>query len=125
MQKFAFKRGTKSGRWSFLGLVSMEMTTVGNEGRILNSGFWTVSRHVNYFGEILQSVALSVPCCLYAHHVGASLGWQLAPLLYPLYYLALFIPREIEDGRICREKYGKAWEEYEKQVPWRIVPGLW
>ncbi|KAI9000137.1 ergosterol biosynthesis ERG4/ERG24 family-domain-containing protein [Hyaloraphidium curvatum] len=125
MQKFAFKRGVRTGRWSFLGLLSMDMGSVRGEGKILNTGFWAVSRHVNFFGEILQSMALSVPCSLYASYVGAGLFWQALPWLYPLYYIALFVPREIEDGRVCRQKYGKAWEEYEKQVPWRIVPGLW
>lgn len=125
MQKFAFKRGQTSGRWTFLGLISMEMTTIDGDGKILNSGFWAVSRHVNFFGEIVQSLALSVPCTLYASYLGAPIGWQLLPWLYPLYYVALFIPREIEDGKICRAKYGKAWLDYEKQVPWRIVPGLW
>lgn len=125
MQKFAFKRGHKEPTWSFLGLVTMQMTTIRNEGRILNSGFWSISRHVNFLGEIIQSLALSVPCTLYASYIGASLFWQFVPWLYPIYYLALFIPREIEDGRICKAKYGKAWEEYEEQVKWRIVPGLW
>jgi steroid 5-alpha reductase family enzyme len=29
--------------------------------KILVSGFWSIARHLNYFGEIVQSIALSIP----------------------------------------------------------------
>ena len=37
----------------------------------------------------------------------------------------LFVPRQIEDEKICAGKYGPAWEEYRRHVPYRIVPGLY
>lgn len=43
-------------------------------------------------------------------------------LLYPLYYVGLFIPRERDDEVLCKQKYGDAWVEYVKLVPYRIVP---
>lgn len=115
LQKFAAKQGIT--RFEFLG-VSVPMRTVpGSGGRLLASGFWAVSRHVNYLGETLQAAAL------------AALAWlatgNLWPWLYPLYYLALFIPRELDDEQQCARKYGAAWQAYRKAVPWRIVPGLY
>lgn len=52
----------------------------------------------------------------------------LAPylsLLYPLYYVLLFVPRQLDDDEVCARKYGKDWAEYVRTVPWRICPGVW
>ena len=80
---------------------------------MLHSGFWGVSRHVNYLGEILMACGLAL-----------ALGWPLlvGPWLYPLYYVALLFPRERDDDRRCAEKYGALWDQYRQKVPWRIVP---
>ncbi len=112
MQKFAFKRNPKR---PFLGLVAQRAITDG-ERRVLCSGFWGVSRHVNYLGELLMASGLAL-----------SLGWPLAlgPWLYPLYYVLLLVPRERDDDRRCAEKYGALWEEYRKRVPWRIIPRIY
>ena len=49
----------------------------------------------------------------------------LAPWLYPLYYVALLVPRERDDDRRCAAKYGALWEAYRAKVPRRIVPWLY
>ncbi len=49
----------------------------------------------------------------------------LGPWLYPLYYVALLLPRERDDDRRCAEKYGPLWEQYRASVPWRIVPRIY
>jgi hypothetical protein len=54
-------------------------------------------------------------------------GWlatgSLVPWLYPLYYVALFVPRQIDDDSKCLQKYGRdVWGEYVRRVPSRIVP---
>lgn len=110
MQKFACKQGQDTFLW---GLVPMT-TVPGSNGRLLCSGFWSLSRHINYCGESLQAVALALPAYL---ATGSFISW-----LYPLYYVALFIPRQIDDDSMCKDKYGKVWTEYCKRVPWRIVP---
>jgi protein-S-isoprenylcysteine O-methyltransferase Ste14 len=124
LQKFACKtRGSGGGGGAassslFGGLVPME-TLPGSGGRILVSGFWGVARHVNYTGEVLQAVALALPGVL-------ASGGSLVPLLYPAYYVALFIPRCLDDDAQCEAKYGaKLWGAYRDRVPWRMVPGLW
>jgi delta14-sterol reductase len=71
---------------------------------------------VNYFGEIVQGVALALP--------GWLVSGELLPWLYPLYYVALFILRQAEDDEACAMKYGAAWGRYCAIVPHRIVPGL-
>ena len=64
MQKFAFKRD--AGR-AFLGVIEPRTISDGTKS-ILCSGFWGVSRHVNYLGEFLMATGLAL-----------SLGWPLAP----------------------------------------------
>ncbi len=111
MQKFVFKRDPEA---SFLG-IRPEVVTDG-ERRLLASGFWGVSRHVNYLGEVLMGsgIALSV-----------SWGGALTPWLYPLYYVLLLFPRQVDDDRRCAAKYGPLWDEYVARVRWRIIPFVW
>ena len=112
MQKFTFKRDPQR---TFLGRMVPHAFSDG-ERHVLHSGFWGVSRHVNYLGEILMACGLAL-----------ALGWPLlvGPWLYPLYYVALLLPRERDDDRRCAEKYGALWEQYRQKVPWRIVPKVY
>ena len=73
-------------------------------------------------GEILQATALALPGYLLA----TAPYYQALPWLYPLYYVALFIPRQIDDDLQLELKYGKtAFKEYTARVPSRILPGIW
>lgn len=113
-QKFACKVGRRSFLWGAVPMVTLP----GSKGRILVSGWWGVSRHVNYAGEVLQALALALPALLSAG------SWYA--LLYPLYYVALFVPRALDDDAQCRAKYGDAlWDAYTAAVPWRIVPWVY
>ncbi len=112
MQKFTFKRDPQR---AFLGRMAPQAFSDG-ERQVLHSGFWGVSRHVNYLGEILMACGLAL-----------AFGWPLlfGPWLYPLYYVALLFPRERDDDRRCAEKYGALWDQYRQKVPWRIVPKVY
>eukprot|EP00054_Salpingoeca_dolichothecata_P020026 m.125490 g.125490 ORF g.125490 m.125490 type:complete len:387 (-) comp23468_c0_seq2:38-1198(-) len=106
-QKYLFK--TKPSQ-KFLGFIAPK--SIGN--RVLYSGFWGVSRHINYAGEILQAVAVALAAFL--------VSGSLRPWLYPAYYAALLIPRQLDDEELCAKKYKEQWAEYVKLVPWRIFP---
>ena len=137
MQKFQFRcrrpeQQPASTVSLFGGLLLVKQACVpSSEGRILCSGFWGLSRHVNYLGEILQAVALALPPWLYLivpevdeTTTGQWVRW--IPWLYPLYYIALFLPRQIDDEHLMRQKYGNdVMEEYIQMVPYRMVPGLY
>jgi delta14-sterol reductase len=105
LQKFHFKQDPAR---KFLGI-----TPEALEGRVLVNGFWGLSRHINYLGEILMALGITLS-------LGAPLAWQ--PWLYPLYYLVLLIPRQLDDDRRCEQKYGRLWDAYVKRVPYRIIP---
>ena len=111
MQKFAFKRDPSR---AFLGLAPTALSD--GERSLLCGGFWGVSRHVNYLGEILMATGLAL-----------ALGWPMlvGPWLYVLYYVLLLGFRERDDDRRCAEKYGALWERYREAVPWRIVPRVY
>ena len=106
LQKYAFKREPDKKAFGVL-------TQEALGGKVLVSGFWGVSRHVNYLGELLMASALAL-----------SLGYPavLWPWLYPLYYLVLLVPRQRADDRRCAAQYGPLWDEYRRRVRWRIVP---
>jgi hypothetical protein len=112
LQKFLFKTRPDA---KLLGLLAPEAVTDGSH-TLLCSGFWRLSRHINYLGEILMAVGLTL-----------ALGDPLEPFrwLYPLYYVALLFPRQADDDKRCAAKYGALWKEYCKRVPYRIIPGVY
>ena len=114
LQKFAFKRSDgKLEHW-----MGMPMRVVPGT-RLLVSGFWGLSRHVNYLGEIVQATALALPGSL----VASDGYYRVLPWLYPLYYVLLFVPRQIDDDAQLEAKYGpERFGEYKRSVPYRIVP---
>ena len=112
MQKYFFK--TEPQR-AFLGFMKPRVLSDGHNA-LLYSGFWAISRHVNYLGEILMATGLTLV-------LGYPDRWVV--WLYPLYYVALLVPRERADERRCARKYGGLWMEYVRLVPRRIIPWLY
>jgi delta14-sterol reductase len=112
MQKFLFKRDRTARAFGRL-----EPHAIGDgERTLLCSGFWGAARHINYLGEILMAVGITLA-------LGAP--GDPVPWLYPLYYIALLVPRQIDDDRRCAAKYGALWDEYCARVRWRIIPGIY
>ena len=111
MQKYTFKKNPGK---AFLGIKPLTITD-GNKS-ILVSGFWGMSRHINYLGEILMATGIVL-----------SVGYPMLlwPWLYPLYYVILLFPRQMADDKLCADKYGPLWDEYRKKVPYRIIPYIY
>lgn len=117
LQKFYFRTNPTSDTF-FFGLIK-QRTIPGT--RILCSGYWGLARHFNYFGEILQGLALALP----GFFLADTNMYRIIPMLYPLYYSILFVTREIDDNTVCQMKYGKNWDLYCKKVKSRIIPGIY
>ncbi|MBK8351958.1 MAG: DUF1295 domain-containing protein, partial [Saprospirales bacterium] len=111
LQKYFFKKDPKK---VFLG-ITPESITDGNKTLLVN-GFWGLSRHINYLGEILMATGI-ILC------VGHP--FLLWPWLYPLYYVALLFPRQADDDKRCALKYGDLWKQYLEKVPYKIIPKIY
>jgi delta14-sterol reductase len=111
MQKYFFKISPER---SFL-WIKPEVLTDGNR-TLLANGFWGVSRHINYLGEIIQAVAI----VLAAGYPGIWVLW-----LYPAYYVGLMLTRQADDDKICKAKYGELWDQYTKKVKYKIIPFIY
>lgn len=124
VQKYLFKTRGPQPQISVLGVAFVLPMRVVPRTRLLCSGFWGLARHVNYLGEIIQAIALALPGYLVSPP--NSYYYQVLPWLYPLYYVALFLPRQMDDDLQIEAKYGKdSFKEYRRLVPYRIVPGIW
>ncbi|MFA6126775.1 MAG: DUF1295 domain-containing protein [Bacteroidales bacterium] len=111
MQKYYFKTRPEK---AFLGIKPKTITD--GKRTLLVNGFWGVSRHINYLGEILMGVAIA----LSVGYPGIFWVW-----LYPLYYVALLLARQMDDNKRCTSKYGGLWKVYAKKVKYRIIPYLY
>jgi delta14-sterol reductase len=111
MQKYFFKTAPNK---TFLG-IKPEALSDGKHSLLVN-GFWGASRHINYFGEIIQALAIA----LSSGYFGIWMIW-----LYPAYYVALMFTRQADDDKVCKAKYGDLWDEYKRRVKYRIIPFLY
>ncbi|MDR3336559.1 MAG: DUF1295 domain-containing protein [Treponema sp.] len=111
LQKFYFKVTPEK---KFLG-IKPEVLTDG-KNTLLANGFWGLSRHINYLGEILMG-------CGIALSAGYPAVWWV--WLYPVYYVGLLCTRQMDDDKICKVKYGALWDAYTKKVKYRIIPYIY
>ncbi len=111
MQKYFFK--TQPDK-AFLGM-KPQIISDGNK-TLLASGFWGKSRHINYLGEVLMATGIAI-----------SVGYPdvLWVWLYPLYYVVLLLPRQLDDDKRCAAKYGDLWTVYTNKVKYRIIPYIY
>jgi delta14-sterol reductase len=111
MQKYFFKTHPEK---RFLGM--RPATISDGTNTLLVNGFWGLSRHINYLGEILMGSAIA----LSVGYPGVLWVW-----LYPVYYALLLTTRQIDDDKRCALKYGALWQDYLKRVKYRIIPYLY
>ncbi|KAJ1549192.1 7-dehydrocholesterol reductase [Cladochytrium tenue] len=78
---------------------------------LLVSGFWGVSRHFNYVGDLLISLAMCLACGFEGH---------ILPYFYFVYMTILLLHRIRRDDARCKGKYGKYWDQYMKLVPYKV-----
>lgn len=83
--------------------------------KLLIEGWWGISQHINYFGDILIALSWCLPT-----------GFN-TPLtyFYVIYFTSLLLHRQTRDEEKCNAKYGKYWTEYKKKVPYKIIPYIY
>ncbi|XP_023330159.1 7-dehydrocholesterol reductase [Eurytemora carolleeae] len=82
------------------------------KSKLLISGFWGVSRHLNYVWELLLALSWSLP----------GLGSGPWTFMYFIFLVVLLVHRTFRDEEKCSSKYGKGWTEYCKLVQYRLIP---
>ncbi|KAF3904318.1 hypothetical protein AA313_de0201032 [Arthrobotrys entomopaga] len=83
--------------------------------KLLVSGWWGISRHINYFGDWIMGWSWCLPT-----------GFDTwVTYFYVGYFAVLLINRERRDDGHCRIKYGEDWNRYTSIVRSRIVPGIY
>jgi len=85
--------------------------------RLLCSGWWGWVRHPQYIFELGAAWSWGLLGCPW-HNYGIS-------LLYAVTVSAILIHRVGRDEVKCTAKYGDAYLEYKRRVPWRMLPGVW
>jgi len=58
-------------------------TSISNKGQFINSGLWSISRHPNYFGEMMIWVGMSFVT------IPILIGWQFITLISPIFVIFL------------------------------------
>lgn len=79
---------------------------------LLASGYWGLSRHFNYVGDLMMCLAFCLTCGLDT----------LLPHFYFIYMVILLIHRVHRDQSRCSGKYGKYWDDYCALVPYKVIP---
>ncbi|KAF5672630.1 delta14-sterol reductase [Fusarium circinatum] len=107
--------------------------------KLLTGGWWGMARHINYFGDWLQSLPFSLPTKLAGYVIlpagsavagnevvklldgrlvtpdGAAPWGMLFTYFYSAWFGFLLIHRERRDDAACIEKYGKDWDMYKNK----------
>ncbi len=93
----------------------------GNSGKFINKGLWSISRHPNYFGEIVIWIGIAIIA------FPTLEGWRLVTLISPV-FVAILITQI--SGVPLLEKYAdKQWggqddyQEYKRTTP-VLIPKL-
>ena len=142
LQKNTFKNNPNDPRVRHLEYIETKQGS-----RLLVSGWWGVSRHINYFGDWIQSWPYSLPTGMAGYTIlapatgfpgaykmadgrevvgGTARGWGIIfTYFYVLYFAVLLVHREGRDDEKCAKKYGEDWKRYKKLVRWKIIPGVY
>ena len=74
-----------------------------NEGKFITSGLWSISRHPNYFGEIVLWLGIAVIA------FPALSGWQFVTLLSPIF--AIFLLTRVSGVNLLERRGQERWGE--------------
>ncbi|KAH6630856.1 Delta(24(24(1)))-sterol reductase like protein [Chaetomium sp. MPI-SDFR-AT-0129] len=80
--------------------------------KILCDGWYGLARKVHYTCDVYFATT-------WALITGFNSPF---PWFYPVFFVAMIAHRAWRDIHRCREKYGEAWRQYERQVPYLFIP---
>lgn len=111
------ERGTLVFRKTFPQLPWQTLTnpktiTAADGSKILVDGWYGKARKIHYTCDLW-----------FALNWGLVTGFNSPfPWFYPVFFACMISHRALRDIQRCRNKYGEAWLEYERQVPYLFIP---
>ncbi|KAK7966831.1 uncharacterized protein PG986_001108 [Apiospora aurea] len=86
-----------------------------NQGKVCKVGLWRWARHVNYFGYALWRGGYAMVGCGWVGGLlmGLWMGWDLSSRAVSVL------------DEYCSKRYGEQWVQFKKEVPYRIIPGVY
>jgi delta24(24(1))-sterol reductase len=85
-------------------------TKLGN--KILADGWYGKARKIHYTCDLFFAISW-----------GLITGFNSPfPWFYSVFFAGMIVHRALRDIEKCRAKYGEAWTQYEKQVPYLFIP---
>ncbi|RSM03666.1 hypothetical protein CEP52_007273 [Fusarium oligoseptatum] len=82
------------------------------QGTILVDGWYGLARKIHYTADVWFAVSW-----------GLITGFESPfPWFYPVFFVCMIAHRAARDIHRCRRKYGEAWLEYERRVPYLFIP---
>jgi protein-S-isoprenylcysteine O-methyltransferase Ste14 len=73
------------------------------------------------FGRIRHPMYLS----LILMYLGLAISWGVAWMLFPaVFFSAVTVLIAIQEEEFLLQKFGPQYEEYQRRVPWRLLPGI-
>ncbi|KAI5860300.1 ergosterol biosynthesis ERG4/ERG24 family-domain-containing protein [Durotheca rogersii] len=96
--------------WIYLENPNTIETQTGD--RLLADGWYGYARKLHYTCDAFFAISW-----------GLITGFQSPfPWFYPVFFCCMITHRALRDIERCRNKYGEAWKEYERQVPYLFIP---
>ncbi|KIW16551.1 hypothetical protein PV08_03739 [Exophiala spinifera] len=87
-----------------------------NQGKVCKAGLWRVTRQINYTANIIFGFGYTMALG------GLVYGIVATTATYIMNFLTNAGPSK---EHYCREKYGKQWEQYKKEVPYVLIPWIY
>lgn len=80
--------------------------------KILADGWYGYARKTHYTCDVFFALAWGL-----ITGVDSPFAW-----FYSVFFIIMIAHRTVRDVTQCRQKYGAAWEEYERRVPYLFIP---